>query len=208
MAVLRTSVKDQVYEIIKTKILTQELKLGEPINIVHLCSELSTSNTPVREALTKLESEGLVTSAMNSKFRVISFDENSLFEINSAILILLTGGFELCIKMGNLDSLTKLLHSALYEQEKLFSEIDSLSYIAAAIEFDRSFIVASTNKRLLRIFDTLSNLLALSVVYNYNRQDHKYSNIEEHKAMLSAIESGNLSEVLKLLEHHYDKHIL
>ena len=48
MTLKRISMRDQVYEIIKNRILSREYSLGEPINIVHLSKELGIS-TPLSE---------------------------------------------------------------------------------------------------------------------------------------------------------------
>ena len=88
MAILRQSAKDLVYEALKEKILKQEYNLGDPLNIVHLSAEFGTSNTPIREALSRLESEGLVTSSLNSKFRVTELTEESSHELDNTIRIL------------------------------------------------------------------------------------------------------------------------
>ena len=50
-AITRASIKDQIYDLIRHKILTQELIFGEKINIVSITREFNVSNTPVREAL-------------------------------------------------------------------------------------------------------------------------------------------------------------
>ncbi len=55
----RSSMREQCYEIIKEKIFRQVYDLGEDINILALSNELSVSNTPVREALSRLEADGL-----------------------------------------------------------------------------------------------------------------------------------------------------
>ena len=70
----KSSMKEQCHEIIRSKILRQGYELGEFINIVSLCNELSVSNTPIRQALSQLEAEGLVVTSLNSKARVVSFD--------------------------------------------------------------------------------------------------------------------------------------
>lgn len=46
----RLSLKAQVYEIIRQKILQQEYALGEKINIDTVADELKISNSPIREA--------------------------------------------------------------------------------------------------------------------------------------------------------------
>ena len=55
----RLSLKAQVYEIIRQKILQQEYALGEKINIDTVADELKISNSPIREALMMLSQDGL-----------------------------------------------------------------------------------------------------------------------------------------------------
>ena len=54
------TIKEQTYEILKTRILKQEIPLGSRINIGQLSKELKVSNSPIREALNLLEQQGLV----------------------------------------------------------------------------------------------------------------------------------------------------
>ena len=71
----RLSLKAQVYEIIRQKILQQEYALGEKINIDTVADELKISNSPIREALMMLSQDGLIEMIPNNGARVISFSE-------------------------------------------------------------------------------------------------------------------------------------
>lgn len=57
---LRMVLSDETYETIRSMVLTHEIAPGERINIDALARELQVSQTPVREALARLESEDLV----------------------------------------------------------------------------------------------------------------------------------------------------
>mgnify|MGYP000849109429 FL=1 len=59
------SFADQVYSILKDKIVNNEYKPGELLPIDRLAKELGVSSTPVREALLRLESIGLVNIERN-----------------------------------------------------------------------------------------------------------------------------------------------
>jgi len=57
----KKSLRDQAYEIIKNKIINCELVPGSPLIEKELMEEIRSSRTPIREALSKLEHENLVT---------------------------------------------------------------------------------------------------------------------------------------------------
>lgn len=58
--VRRSTLGDDVYEAIKTLVMEHSLAPGDRVNIDALARELEVSPTPVREALARLESDGLV----------------------------------------------------------------------------------------------------------------------------------------------------
>ena len=58
------------YEMLRQKILNQELEPGGKINQVEVAQEIGVSRTPVAKALSRLESEGLVDNASNHGFVV------------------------------------------------------------------------------------------------------------------------------------------
>jgi DNA-binding GntR family transcriptional regulator len=59
--VRRPALTDDVYEAVKAMLMDQVVPAGDRISIDGLARDLGVSPTPVREALTRLESEGLVT---------------------------------------------------------------------------------------------------------------------------------------------------
>ncbi len=57
----RSVLADEVYEILRGSLLSGRFSPGSRLNLDQLARELHVSNTPVRQALARLESEGLVT---------------------------------------------------------------------------------------------------------------------------------------------------
>jgi DNA-binding GntR family transcriptional regulator len=80
--------RERVYEHIKTSILTGHLNPGEKLTEEHLAETLGVSRTPVREALHKLESEGLIKIRKKRGF-IVSRDSKEeveeLFELRSIL---------------------------------------------------------------------------------------------------------------------------
>lgn len=199
--------KQQVYEIIKEKILNQEYDLGDQINIITLGKELSVSNTPIREALARLNAEGLVTSSLNLKFRVITLTEDFCRELNQTILILELGAYENDVKLELTGKLAEMLEERLAAQREALARRDYNEFIKAAIDFDRCFLTVLGNTRLLSVFDGLSTLLFLAVRYNHQKSaQNRENNILEHEELLDAVKNSRVSDVKSLMEKHYDKH--
>ena len=212
MKIIREPIKNQVYNIIKNRILNFEYNFGDPINITALTKELDVSNTPVREALSRLEAEGLVISSYSSHVRVIELTEELIKEINEAVLSLELGAYDFNLLTGKEESLIATLQSALDRQEQNLTTDTSQDFIRSAIAFDKGFVQATENSRLISTFESLEPILYMLTNYNYHQQQvNKKNNLLEHKRILTAVKkAGELSDkmaVHKLLAQHYDKHI-
>jgi len=96
-----TSVRERAYEHLKASILSGRLNPGERLTEEHLAKELGISRTPVREALHKLESEGLIKPLPSRGF-IASQDSKDdieeLFEIRAVL-----EGYALRVICGRID---------------------------------------------------------------------------------------------------------
>ncbi len=80
----RTALSDDVWTVIRGLLMSQTIKPGQRITIERLAGELGVSPTPVREALARLESDGLVTKQPQRGYRaspLLTVDQvNELFD--------------------------------------------------------------------------------------------------------------------------------
>lgn len=202
----KNSMKDQVYEIIKEKILSGKYDLGQPINITTLCNEIGISNTPVREALSRLEVEGLVVSDMNKKVRVIDIDDELKQEIDHFFFTMYVGSYQTCLFQQRIDKLIALMEKAIERQEKVLDAKNEMAFAREAINFDRCFVAATENKRLLEHHDQLSPILFLLTRYIHSRkEENREGTLEEHRGILAAVKEGDAAKVQQLLYAHYNK---
>ena len=204
----KQSMKEQIYQIIKDRILNLEYPMDTPLNLVQLSKELGTSNTPLREALSLLEAEGLVVASLNKKVRVIGFTQESYRDLNRTILVQLLGAYQLCLEDKKNSYLCNILENQLNIQQAVFEEGDINGFITASINFDKGFLLACENHKLLEIFDRLSSLLYLSVTMNHHAKlENRQLNLQEHQHILDAVRKNDVFLVQKLLHQHYDKHL-
>jgi DNA-binding GntR family transcriptional regulator len=76
-----------VYDTLRSMILTGDLAPGATISQVKLSAQLGVSRTPLREALRRLQQEGLIEAERNRRARTVGFDASDLeFVYTSRIL--------------------------------------------------------------------------------------------------------------------------
>ena len=85
----RSILSDEIYEMIKAMIFEHEIAPGSRVNIDALAVELKVSQTPVREALARLESDGLIAKEPLKGYtatKLLSMEEfNDLFQFRLLI---------------------------------------------------------------------------------------------------------------------------
>ena len=108
-SVKKEPIKDQIYHIIKRRILNHQYEPGKRLSIMSISREMNVSNSPVREAISMLERDGLVETYPNAGPSVITISEERLAQVAEAILSMLLGAlagswllFALCRKLQQL----------------------------------------------------------------------------------------------------------
>lgn len=75
------TVTEQIYNVIRQDILSQRLKPGEKLTTKNLQEKLGVSSTPIREALTRLQQDGLIEYQPNVGMRVVRLTRKDLEDI-------------------------------------------------------------------------------------------------------------------------------
>jgi DNA-binding GntR family transcriptional regulator len=185
------------YEVVKEQIMDLSIAPGSRINMDQLARELQVSNTPLREALSRLEVEGLVTRRGLQGYRASPLlDDRQLSELFTLRLLLEPTAAASAAKQkttadlvaqlqATIDSMHELAHQprldATYHQYRAFVEADAA--------FHHAIAAASGNQLLC---STLRGLNAH--VHNYRlcfRAGMAPETTREHLAVLKAIETGN-----------------
>lgn len=202
------SIKEQTYEIIKNKILTQEFPLGSRINIGELSRELSVSNSPIREALSQLEKQGLVVTTRNSGTNVVSLSLRVRYEHAQMLLFLMLGAYDYCRESGRTGKLIEKMEPVLAKQKEFFAVQAVYEYTEQATYFDRCIIEATDNKYLLDLFDDQAPLFFLGSLFGREAGDNDWVvSMRQHEVILQAIKEGDHQLVMDTLRAHYYKPI-
>ncbi len=200
------TLRDQAYNMIRDSIIKQELQFGERLSVADLARKYSISNSPIREAISRLENEGLVVNEPNYGFHVVKLTKKSFLDLTQSIHVLLDGCYDLCVREKLTDGLITLLEERYAIQKKAFSHKTDYNYVCVTIDVDRSFVDILDNDMLSRMFETKFNLLVLCTLYVYEEDSESYSeNLTQHRELIDAVKKGDHKNVRDLLAHHYDK---
>ncbi len=194
--------KQELYRIIKDKILYYDLKPGQIINEDALANELSVSRTPIREILLKLSDENFISIYPSKGTFVSLIDLNILKEYAYMRHVL---ECDILIKMAKEKTQIKDSFEDLILMQKFHEKNNN---IKEYVKYDHKFH--------LRLFERAGHGLIwqsiepfYSHTIRYNMLDFEKSgymkiSISEHEEILNAIESGNVKLLKNVLERHHD----
>lgn len=120
MTLNKSTLSEQIYQILRSDILDQRIPLGEKLTLKKLKEQFGVSSTPIREALTRLTEEGLVNHYSNIGVNVISLTERDLTELYQF--------------MGDLDRLAILYSAEYLNQDQICRELKSVISVTNSIE--------------------------------------------------------------------------
>jgi DNA-binding GntR family transcriptional regulator len=181
-----SELKDWAYATIKQMILDSEFKVDEQLPVEALSSRLHISRTPIREALLKLESEGLVRAASRVGFFVRGVTRQDLLELFE--LRALTEGYaaEKAATMVSEEELTSL--EALHRRSVQAVEEGDLSrFMDSEVALHTLILQLAHNRRLMRMVDSIKNLTHRERILSLNSLENVKMSLDEHQRILAAL---------------------
>ncbi|MGN0244329.1 MAG: GntR family transcriptional regulator [Lachnospiraceae bacterium] len=195
--------RDVVFNTLRQAILTGELKPGERLMEIHLADRLGVSRTPIREAIRKLELEGLVVMIPRKGAQVARITEKNLkdvLEVRRALDMLAVR--LACSRMD--DEYKKQLREACDEFARVVKNNNTKDITEADVSFHDIINKATGNDRLIQLVNNLAEQM-----YRYRLEyikDAAYHNrlVAEHEEIYSAIMDGDEERAAKAVVLHID----
>ncbi|MFO7632147.1 MAG: GntR family transcriptional regulator [Caldilinea sp.] len=196
------SLADQVYEYLRTSIVSGQLAPGARVVEMEIAGIMGTSQGPVREALQRLEREGLVEKRSHSATFVtgVSIDEMyELFSIRSVI-----EGFAIRrtverITPEQCDRLEQLIES----MRAASQNDDMLALTEHDLQFHRLICQWSGSATLQRAWDPLYGQTQRFVVHTHKNYFASLTDIADtHVPIIAALRSHDVENVTRLIQEH------
>jgi DNA-binding GntR family transcriptional regulator len=199
------SIRDQIYEAIQESIVNNSYKPGEELQIDRLAEEFGVSTTPIREALIRLESSGLVNLIPNKGARVTAFREEDIRDTWEIRKLLepyaagLTAALDVTLEIQELNAAFETLEKGTQ---------DGNLYIKSDIRLHELLYTHLSNELLK---ETLHNILQRSMRMRYFAEDVSKMHdqvvqevISEHKQILQALTARDRDRTIEAVRRHIE----
>ncbi len=196
-----TALYQEVAERLRQRIFSHELTPGTWIDEQKLAEQYGISRTPMREALKVLASEGLVTLKPRRGCYVTEISERDLDDV-FPIMALLEGRCAAeAVKKARATDIANLqaIHAEL-EDSASANNIDG--FFEANQQFHKVIQELADNRWLLSMIQDLRKVLKLSRLHSLSLQGRLQQSLDEHRAIMAAIEARDTTKAEKLMHDH------
>lgn len=195
--------RDVVFITLRRAILTGQLKPGERLLEVHLANKLGVSRTPIREAIRKLELEGLVIMIPRRGAEVARITEKSLKDVLEVRRALDALSVELACDRITEEDMKRLLQ-ACQDFEKAAKGKDASVIAKADVALHDIIVEATGNQRLAQLVNNLSEQM-YRYRFVYIKEESKHDMlVAEHREIYESIASRDKERAARAAKLHID----
>lgn len=188
------------YDRLKAAIEAHHFEPGQRMREAEIAEWLGISRTPTRDALRQLESEGLLAAAPRRGLIVATLDHNSVSEIYDVRASLESLAAGRAARQATSAELA-ILHDNLRRQSEADPE-DLTLLLDLNSQFHDAICRASRNRYLLLTLRSLETPLALLRGTTYTAPGRPAEALEQHRAILAAIERRDEEAASRLAGEH------
>lgn len=202
MSIVVRTLSDQVFEVVRDRIVTGALPRNAPIRQDALAAELGVSKIPLREALGRLEQEGLLVSQANRGYSVCPMSAQQVEEIYALRLAIepaaavrgsmLADDAARAAALAAFDALDEAAHSNLGEVA-----VRNRNFHVALVRPGGGMLTTQLVERLA----FLAERYVVAHLEPAGREDRAHV---EHRHLIDAWLTNNHSEVQRLLHRHIE----
>lgn len=198
----KTSVREKAYVLLRDWIIKGKLAPDQKLRDKELAEKLGVSRTPIREALLRLEDEGLVQTKPSNSTIVTPIDFHQAENLYSIVWTLealaLSQAFDRMTdqKIQAMKSANDKLHAALLNNDPYLA-------IEADNEFHAIYLQAAENPDLCQMLSIVKQKIGRLKIYYFEQASGTLNSYQEHLAIINALEEKNLAKAHAAVEHNW-----
>lgn len=195
--------RDVVFNTLRQEILTGNLKPGERLMEIHLANKLGVSRTPIREAIRKLELEGLVIMIPRRGAEVAQITLKNLKDVMEVRRALDVLAIELACERMDQQKLDTLYLACEHFSSAVKTK-DTRKLAEADVAFHDKIVVSTGNTRLIQLVSNLSEqMYRYRFEYLKDVSSHEMLR-QEHMEMYQSILQKDKKTAADVVRRHID----
>lgn len=195
--------RDVVFNTLRKAILKGELKPGERLMEIALAQRLGVSRTPVREAMRKLELEGLVVMIPRRGAQVANITEKDLNDVLEVRIALENLSIQKACSCMTEEELEKLKEAAL-KFESMTENGNLVRLAEADVEFHEVIYQSSDNRRLNQVLNNLREQIYRYRVEYLKDEATRKTLVKEHEEIYEAIRARDVKKAQEIAYRHIE----
>jgi DNA-binding GntR family transcriptional regulator len=192
---------EQLIDILRDEIISGDIPADSRLTIIEIAKRFSVSQMPVREALQRLQGEGLIKGIPHKGARVISIDEQfvrNIYEVR--------GVMEGLLACGSLSGISTAMIRALKDINRKISEVTGDEKTEEILTLDREFHI--------KIYEHSDNYVAFDIHNNFtsllSKLRSKYGFgpfrlndlIRQHEDIIAALRAKDRTDIERVVRKH------
>lgn len=198
----RTTTPDGVYRVLRAAILDGSVPPGGQLREAHIAADLGISRSPLREALTKLEEEGLIVKIPFRGAFVAEVSAQDIAEIASIRLLVEPYAGELSAEALRGPQRPRLMQT-IEDLHRATKENDIQASIDAHLRFHRLFYDLSGHSILQSLWNGWETKLRLYLTIDHRSYSDLHDIAVEHERLAAVALEGDADGFRRELAHHF-----
>jgi DNA-binding GntR family transcriptional regulator len=198
----RVSLVEQAYEAIRIRILDNVFPPGYQALEAELAAALGISRTPVREALIRLQKEGLVEVVPRHGMRVLPVSPADMAEIYLVLSALESAAVELVAARGPAEAELKPLIQATRDMDRALKADDLDAWAAADERFHRTLMDLAGNRMLKETVENFWDRAHRARMVTLRLRPKPVSSTREHTELVERLRAGDAQGAVEVNRAH------
>ncbi|MBP1763283.1 MAG: GntR family transcriptional regulator [Firmicutes bacterium] len=199
---------DKTYTILKDRIINRQFKPNQKLSIPDLCQQLGVSRTPVRDALNRLEQDGLVKTVPKVGTFVNAVEEEDVLDAIDTRLMLECWVVDKLASLSDaeLTQLTQALAKILDDATALIETAPFETFLRSNynLAFHMTLMRAGKNKRNEDLYLNLMHYHRLASQYSLITKNMAALALHQHYSIVKALQNKQFDAAKQAIRDHLD----
>jgi DNA-binding GntR family transcriptional regulator len=200
----RGTLKDEALGVVRSALLSGEMKPGRIYSANALAAQLGVSNSPVREAMMELAAKGLLEVVRNRGFRVVEMSDADRQEVYDLRMMIEVPAVVKAAERGLTGEQQDLVRRLAQDTLDAARPDNLLEYLDVDQAFHMGIVGMLGNRRLSAIVENLRDQSRVRGSYHLAERGLLRQSAEEHLHIVDALLAGDAARLEKLMVEHLD----